>query len=181
MKKAANLLLCMLALAALPAGISGCGKTTVSAATAKEVYDAIQASFVETYGHEAIQALPTEVNDTIFAEKFGLSPDQVEDYCGMIAGSMTNCDELLVVKAGDGEGENVRAALEQALADQKEMFGWYAVMDNVERLDAAKVVTEGDFSALLIIGVSPEDETAEVNFENDVTMAEKAFRDAVLN
>lgn len=179
MKKVVKVLAAALLLTALLGALYGCGKAPASTATAEEVYDAIQAAFTETYGHEAIEMMPTDVNDTILAEKFHLSPDQVEGYRGVIAGSMTNCDELLVVQAKDGEIENVEAALLQALDEQKEAFGWYAVMNNPERLDAAKVVTEGNFSALLLVGVSPDDDTVEANFENDVAMAEKAFRDAV--
>lgn len=179
MKKAAKIVSAVLLCAALTVPAYGCSKKTASNITAEEAYDAIQAVFNETYGHEAIINMPTDVNDTILAEKFHLSPDQVESYRGVIAGMMTNCDELLVVKAKEGEIENVEAALLQALDEQKEAFGWYAVMNNTERLDAAKVVTEGNFSALLIVGISPEDDSVDVDFESDVTMAEKAFRDAV--
>ena len=72
---------------------------------------------------------------------------------------MTNCDELVVVQAKKGEVENVREALEKALQDQKDAFGFYPVMNNTERLDAAKVVTQGDYAALLIVGISPKTRT----------------------
>ena len=52
-------------------------------------------------------------------------------------------------------------------------------MDNPERLEAAKVVTEKDFAALLIVGISPDDPDLPVDFTEDVEMAEKAFRNAV--
>lgn len=178
-KKVIKVLSTVLLLATLLGALYGCGKTSASNATAEEVYNAIQDAFTESYGHEAIQNMPTEVNDTVLAEKFHLSPDEVEGYCGVIAGSMTNCDELLVVKAKDGETEKVETALQQALDEQREAFAWYAVMNNPERLEAAKIVTEGSFTALLLVGVSPEDDTVEANFEQDVAMAEKAFRDAI--
>jgi hypothetical protein len=160
---------------------AGCGsQTSAKNPTAAEVYDSIQTVFNETYGHEAIENMPTEVNDTILAEKFHLSADEVDSYAGVIAGMMTNCDELVVVKAKDGDIENVEAALNQALEEQREAFSWYAVMYNPERMESAKVVTEGDYAALLIVGISPEEEDAEnVDFTDDVMMAEKAFRDAV--
>lgn len=80
------------------------------------------------------------------AEKFHISLDMAESYKGTVAGMMTNCDELLVVKAKDGQIDAVKAALDQALEDQKEAFSWYGVMGNTERLEAAKVVTSGNYA-----------------------------------
>lgn len=113
------------------------------------------------------------------SEKFHISTDQVVSYSGVVAGMMTNCDELLVVQAKDGEIENVKAALQQALAEQKDAFSWYGVMYNTERLDAAKVIVSGNYAALLIVGVSPQDEETSVDFSSDVSMAENAFYGAI--
>ena len=74
-----------------------------------------------------------------------------------------------------GEEQWTRAYLEKALQDQKDAFGFYPVMNNTERLDAAKVVTQGDYAALLIVGISPEDPDAAVDFSSDVSLAEDAF------
>ena len=167
--------------AAIMAGITlfaGCGQTA-SDKTAQEVYDAIQSAFMETYGVEAIPNSPMQVDDTTLEQKFYLSPDEVEGYAGAIAGMMTNCDELLVVQAKKGEVENVREALEKALQDQKDAFGFYPVMNNTERLDAAKVIVSGNYAALLIVGVSPENEETSVDFSSDVSMAENAFYGAI--
>lgn len=178
MKKSARLPLLATVLMVSIALLTGCGNTT-SDKTAQEVYDAIQSAFMEKYGVEAIPNSPIEVDDTTLEQKFYLSPDEVESYAGSIAGMMTNCDELLVVQAKSGEVENVREALEKALQDQKDAFGFYAVMNNIERLDAAKVVTQGDYAALLIVGISPEDPDAAVDFTADVSLAEEAFYDAL--
>ncbi|MCI6024030.1 MAG: DUF4358 domain-containing protein [Candidatus Faecivivens sp.] len=147
--------------------------------TAGEVYNAVQSAFLEKYGSEAILNAPTDIDDTVLSEQFHLSSSDVEDYRGVTAGMMTNCDALLVVKARSGKLEAVRDALSQALEEQRAQFSWYAVMDNPERLEAAKVVTEKDFAALLIVGISPDDPDLPVDFTEDVEMAEKAFRNAV--
>ncbi len=158
--------------------LTGCG-SAASTKTAQEVYDAIQSAFMEEHGVEAIPNSPIQVDDTTLEQKFYLSAEEVEGYAGAIAGMMTNCDELLVVQAKPGEVENVREALEKALQDQKDAFGFYPVMNNTERLDAAKVVTQGDYAALLIVGISPEDPDAAVDFTADVSLAEEAFYDAL--
>lgn len=158
--------------------LAGCSQTA-SDKTAQQVYDAIQSAFKENYGVEAIPNSPVEVDDTTLEQKFYLAPDDVESYAGAVAGMMTNCDELVVVQAKKGEVENVREALEKALQDQKDAFGFYPVMNNTERLDAAKVVTQGDYAALLIVGISPEDPDTAVDFTDDVSLAEEAFYNAL--
>ncbi len=178
MKKIARLPFLAAALIVSIALLASCGNTA-SDKTAQQVYDAIQSAFMEKHGIEAIANAPIEVDDTTLEQKFYLSPDEVESYAGSIAGMMTNCDELLVVQAKPGEVENVREALEKALQDQKDIFGFYAVMNNTERLDAAKVITQGDYAALLIVGISPEDPDAAVDFTADVSLAEDAFYNAL--
>ena len=118
------------------------------------------------------------VDDTTLQEKFHISLDMVESYKGTVAGMMTNCDELLVVKAKDGQIDAVKAALDQALEDQKEAFSWYGVMGTTERPEAAKVVTSGNYAALLIVGVIPEEDAA-FDFTSDVSLAENAFKSAI--
>lgn len=153
-----------------PAGVS-----------ASDIYSAINSAFQSKYGYDAIPSMTMEVDSTTLTEKFHVSTDMVESYAGAVAALMTNCDELVVVQAKEGQLENVKAALEQALADQKEAFSWYAVMNNTERLESAKVVTKGNYAALLIVGTAPEDSEDEgaVDFSGDVSLAENAFFNAI--
>lgn len=145
--------------------------------TAAAIYDAINAAFAEKYPDAGmvIPNMPIEVDETTLKDKFGISSDMVTDYKGEIAGMMTNCDMLLIVKAAEGKLEDVKAALEQAKADQTAQFEMYGVMGNIERTQAAKVVTNGDYAALIMVGIMPEDETATVDFTEDVQLAEDTF------
>ncbi len=165
-------------------GLAACdqGKTGGSGKnpTTAEVVEAIDAAFVEKYPDlgltGAINNMPMNVDDTTLEEKFGVSTGDVVDYTGVIAGMMTNCDMLLVVKASPDKIDTVKAALETAVENQKAAFESYAVMGNDLRLDAAKVVVSGDYAALLMVGILDDDTTT---MEPDVEMAEKAFLDAV--
>ena len=176
MKKICRLLFTAAAAVFLLLTLNGCSAS--SSATAEEVYDAIDTAFHGQYGHGPVPASPIEVDGAALQEKFHLSEEMVDGYKGEIAGMMTNCDMLLVVKAKDGQLDAVRSALNEALQDQKDAFLWYAVMDNPERLESAKVVTEGDFAALLLVGISPDDPDAQPDFSSDVALAEEAFRQA---
>ncbi len=157
---------------------SAAAASTVSAA---DIYSAINRAFQSKYGHGPI-GNSIELDETTLSEKFHITADMAESYAGCIAGMMTNCDELVVVQAKDGQIDAVKAALQQALNEQNEAFGWYLVMYNGERLDAAKVVVKGNYAALLLVGVSPEnveDEEETIDFSDDVAMAEKAFYSAI--
>ena len=152
----------------------------VPTATAEEVFAAIDAAFVEQFGElgatGAISNMPMDVDDMTLSEKFGIDPAIVESYKGQIAGMMTNCDMLVVVKAKEGQIDAVVAGLEKGKADQTAQFEFYPVAGNDLRLEASKIVTNGDYAALLMVGVIDEDAP---DFTDDVTMAEDAFNTAI--
>ncbi|MBR6789464.1 MAG: DUF4358 domain-containing protein [Oscillospiraceae bacterium] len=152
----------------------------VPTATAEEIFAAIDAAFVEEFSDleatGAISNMPMDVDDTVLTEKFGIDPADVESYKGQIAGMMTNCDMLMVVKAKEGKMDAVLAGLEKAKADQTTQFEFYPVAGNDLRLEASKIVQNGDYAALLMVGVVDNDAP---DFTDDVKMAEDAFNTAI--
>ena len=82
---------------------------------------------------------------------------------------------LLIVKAKDGRIDSVRASLESAKEAQTEQFASYGVMGNIERTAASKVVTNGNYAALIMVGVLPDDPDAALDFDSDVKLAEDTF------
>lgn len=149
----------------------------VSNATSAEIFDAINSAFAEKYpdAGAVIPNMPQDVDDTVLQDKFGIDVGDVEDYKGQIAGTMTNCDMLLIVKAKDGRIDSVRASLESAKEAQTEQFASYGVMGNIERTAASKVVTNGNYAALIMVGVLPDDPDAALDFDSDVKLAEDTF------
>lgn len=161
-------------------GSSAPAADPVPTATAEEVFAAIDAAFVDAFGElgatGAISNMPMDVDDTVLSEKFGIDPADVESYKGQIAGMMTNCDMLVVVKAKEGKLDAVLAGLEKGKNDQFAQFEFYPVAGNDLRLEASKIVTNGDYAALLMVGVVDEDAP---DFTDDVKMAEDAFNTAI--
>ena len=180
MKKWIALVLAVLVTAAVTLA---CGqqKNGGNAATAEEVFDAINAAFAEKYPDVGmvIPNMPMDVDDTILEEKFGITSDMAESYKGQVAGMMTNCDMLIVVKAKDGKLEDVTKALEKAKEDQTAQFEFYAVMGNDKRLEASKIVTNGNFAALLMVGIVGEGAEDTFDFTEDVKLAEDTFNKAI--
>ena len=156
-------------------------ENNISSATSEEVYDAINAAFAEKYPDDGmvIPQMPMEVDETTLKDKFGITTDMVEDYKGEIAGSMTNCDMLLVVKVKEGKMEEVKAALEKAKEDQTLQFEHYGFMGNIERTAAAKVVENGNFAALIMVGIMDGGSDEAPDFTSDVQLAEDTFTETV--
>ncbi len=151
-------------------------------ATSAEIFDAINSAFAEKYPDvgAVIPNAPQDVDDAVLKDKFGIDVDDVEDYKGQIAGMMTNCDMLLIVRAKDGKIDSVRSSLESAKEAQTEQFASYGVMGNSERTAAAKVVTNGDYAALIMVGVLPDDPDAALDFDSDVKLAEDTFNKTIV-
>ena len=164
---------------------SEAGTNKESTATAEEVFDAINKAFADKYGAidpgitGAINNLPAAVDDQLLKEQLGISPDLYESYKGEIAGMMTNCDMLIVVKAKEGKVEDVKAALEAAKKAQAAQFENYPVMANDVRIEDSKVVENGRYVALLMVGVLTDDNDSDPDFTEDVQMAEDAFYTAI--
>ena len=164
---------------------SEAGTNKESTATAEEVFDAINKAFADKYGAidpgitGAINNMPAAVDDQLLKEQLGISPDLYESYKGEIAGMMTNCDMLIVVKAKEGKVEDVKAALEAAKKAQAAQFENYPVMANDFRIEDSKVVENGRYVALLMVGVLTDDNESDPDFTEDVQMAEDAFNTAI--
>ena len=164
---------------------SEAGTNKESTATAEEVFDAINKAFADKYGANdpgitgAINNMPAAVDDQLLKEQLGISPDLYESYKGEIAGMMTNCDMLIVVKAKEGKVEDVKAALEAAKKAQAAQFENYPVMANDVRIEDSKVVENGRYVALLMVGVLTDDNESDPDFTEDVQMAEDAFNAAI--
>ena len=157
------------------------GGEAVSSATSADIFDTIDSAFAEKYPSSGavIPNMPQDVDDTVLKDKFGIDISDVENYKGQIAGTMTNCDMLLIVKAKDGKIDSVRTSLEKAKEAQTEQFASYGVMGNIERTAASKVVTNGNYAALIMVGVLPDDPDAALAFESDVKLAEDTFNKTI--
>ncbi len=144
--------------------------------TATDVYNALDKAIVSRHSGvtAAIMNMPMDVDDAVLKDAFNISVDDTVGYKGVFAGSMTNCDIMIVVEAKDGKKDAIKKALEAKLDAQKQQFEHYGVMGNIERLEAAKIVEKGNFVALLLVGVMDETEES-YDCAGDVAAASNAF------
>ncbi|HIZ56375.1 MAG TPA: DUF4358 domain-containing protein [Firmicutes bacterium] len=160
--------------------LASCNGEKESKATSAEIFDGINAAFAEKYPDVGgAVTMPMDIDDETLSNVYGITTEMVEDYKGQVAGSMTNCDMLLVVKAKDGQVENVQKALEDSLAARVDQFEWYAVMGNDIRTKEAKVVVDGNYAALLMVGIIADDTAETFDFASDVKLAEDTFHQVI--
>lgn len=141
------------------------------------VYQAMEQAVLKRHqGAQTLIPSAMELNSETLADAFGIDQSSLNSCSGEMAMLMTNCDMLLVVEAKDGKASQVKAQMEKALQSRVQQFEWYGVMGNSERCAAAKVVSQGNFVALVMVGVSDGD--GRYDCSGDVAAAVKAFNQA---
>lgn len=138
------------------------------------VYDAMTEAVMKAHkGAESAVSNPYEMSVNELCDAYGVDISLINSFKGAQAMMMTNCDMLLVAEAKKGKVKELQAAFDQILENRIMQFEWYSVMGNAERCAAAKVVTKGNYVALVMVGVYDNDR---YDCEGDVDIAVKAFR-----
>ncbi len=123
----------------------------------------------------------SQMSDTVFYDEYGLDESLVDEYVGRMPMTNDHPDRVLLIRAAQGKGEQV----EKALNDRIKELIRNGVEDPafVAKLNAAKVVREGDYVSLLMVGAydtqSGDDQDAALQFAKDqVKIGEDVFRNA---
>ncbi len=156
------------------------GDTTPSTVevTVPELKDAILGAYGDTYNPESEMGMPLmDIPADILEGTYGIQAAWVEDFAAGMPMMMTNVDTYIVVKATEGNTENVLTALQN--------YYNYLVNDSfqypkdVEKVRAAKVFAEGDLVFFLMMGtLSDEALYAEGTAEEIATIQ---YNEAVAN
>ena len=150
----------------------GCGQQgTTKDYTAEEISNAIKAAYGDTY-------LPDEeIPEDMLTDTFGLDMSLVEEVKGEMPAVGFHPDRVIVVKAKEGKGAEVEAALTAARESMLNEAMWYPA--NMPKVNASKVVRNGDYVCFLMVGAADdenEDEAAAAEFaEQETQKAVDAF------
>lgn len=146
--------------------------------TVPELKDAILGAYGDTYNPESEMGMPLmDIPADILEGTYGIQAAWVEEFAAGMPMMMTNVDTYIVVKATEGNAQNVLTALEN--------YYNYLVNDSfqypkdVEKVRAAKVFAEGDLVFFLMMGtLSDEALYAEGTAEEIATIQ---YNEAVAN
>lgn len=131
---------------------------------------AIEAAYGENY--PANGELPEDLLET----QFNLSPAMYVDAKGAQAMISVNNDQVVVVQAVPGKGDEVEAALNQAREEKLADTLQYPA--NTPKINASKVLRHDDFVAFLLIGI-PNDGIEDVQSAEAKEYAEQQVQIAV--
>lgn len=140
--------------------------------TVDDILNAIKAAYGEDY-------LPNmEITPDFLEAEFGLTPDMYEAVKAEQPMMSTHADRVVIVKAAQGRADDVEAALNTARENKINDTLQYPM--NLPKINAAKVVRNGDFVCFLLLGstnnnMDASSEEAKQFAENEVEKAVNAF------
>lgn len=139
----------------------------------KAAYEAAMGEF------ENWLAMPGAIGPEQLSEIYYVDADDVEEFAGEMSMMNISGDTFVAVKAKPGRAEAVAQALDKRRQDIISQFETYPVNFMGVKSQAAKVITEGDYVFLVLIGelevADGEDATLEMA-QAEVERAENAIR-----
>lgn len=143
MKRIMILMLAMLMIFA----IAACGADEEAVRkdyTAQEIFDAIK----EAYGENFIP--DGDMVEEEYTETYGLNMDDIAEIKAQMAMISFHPDRIVVVKANEGKGEAVEAALTAARDNLVQNGMWYPA--NLAKVNASQVLRNGDYVVFMMLG-----------------------------
>lgn len=138
--------------------LTGCQQTTTAPAqdySAEEILEAVRQAYGDDY-------LPSAaIDEEYLTNVVGLNLEDVEEFAGEMCMISTQPDRVLVLKAVEGKGADVETALNDVLSSIQAEAGFYPM--NAAKANAAKVLRNGDYVCLLLVGAM--DETSQTEEE----------------
>lgn len=128
------------------------GNNEAEEGATQKILDAIKAAYGDDY------APNTEIPEELLKDMYGLDPDSYTEVAGEMPMISTNVDTVIIVKAASGKAGDVEAALNSYrdyLINESLQYPM-----NVAKVNATKVVANGDYVAFLLLGAMDERDDA---------------------
>lgn len=118
-------------------------------------------------------AMPSDVDDNVLTDICYVPMDAVEDYAGKITFVNVSSDNVVAVKAKEGQVDTVKAGLSKRLEDVQKSFEQY-LPEQYEKAKKGQVLVKGNYVFFLILGESVE--TMDQDMEKAVSIINEAFQ-----
>ena len=93
----------------------------------------------------------------MFADMYMVDKANIEVLVAEVSMMSANIDRFIGIKAVDGKGAEVEAALKAFYENDKANLAWYP--QNAAKTEAAKIIAHGDYVFYIILGNNPPIET----------------------
>ena len=118
-------------------------------------------------------SMPSDVDDNVLTDICYIPMDAVEDYAGKITFVNVSSDNVIAVKAKEGQIDTVKAGLTKRLEDVQESFEQY-LPEQYEKAKKGQILIKGNYAFFLIIGESSE--TMDQDMEKAISIINEAFQ-----
>lgn len=160
MKKATALLLALMMVLSLAAcgnsndnGNKDSGNTTVDK-TAQEVLDALKEKLGDSYGCDLAE------DEDRMTNYYGLDMSKIDSWAAESSeNSALDPSTAVVLKVKDGYAEDAAALLQERYNQVLDYVRMYSM--NVAQVEQARLFVNGNYVALLILGQTPDENTAD--------------------
>lgn len=160
MKKATALLLALMMVLSLAAcgnsndnGNKDSGNTTVDK-TAQEVLDALKEKLGDSYGCDLVE------DEDRMTNYYGLDMSKIDSWAAESSeNSALDPSTAVVLKVKDGYAEDAAALLQERYNQVLDYVRMYSM--NVAQVEQARLFVNGNYVALLILGQTPDENTAD--------------------
>ena len=160
MKKATALLLALMMVLSLAAcgnsndnGNKDSGNTTVDK-TAQEVLDALKEKLGDSYGCDLAE------DEDRMTNYYGLDMSKIDNWAAESSeNSALDPSTAVVLKVKDGYAEDAAALLQERYDQVLDYVRMYSM--NVAQVEQARLFVNGNYVALLILGQTPDENTAD--------------------
>lgn len=112
----------------------------------------------------------------MFADMYMVDKTLVEALVAEVSMMSANIDRFIGVKAVEGKGAEVEAALKAFYENDKANLAWYPT--NAAKTEAAKIIAHGDYVFYIILGNNPAVD-AELSEADALAFAEEQIKKAV--
>lgn len=100
-------------------------------------------------------ANPREIDDFAIENDFGFAEGAVEEYLGKISNDQGDSGMILLIKAQEGKGDEVKAALDTYKADQAAFYGNYPdFAQGMALIQDGRIQQDGDYVFLVFSSLS---------------------------
>ena len=117
-------------------------------------------------------SMPSDVDDNVLTDICYI-PMDAEDYAGKITFVNVSSDNVIAVKAKEGQIDTVKAGLTKRLEDVQESFEQY-LPEQYEKAKKGQILIKGNYAFFLIIGESSE--TMDQDMEKAISIINEAFQ-----
>lgn len=134
-------------------------------APVKDIYKAIDKEFETSYKYsllgETIGTAGMVIDEEMFKNVKNIDVTNFDEYVGHMGNINLNKSEVIIVKAKDGKVDQAKTELTALLEGYRaDPFGSTYGVNTAEKMQTAKIITQGNYVGLFILGVDTMDQTS---------------------